>query len=97
MYEHEGMLYTISTDQNLGVWSLPPKGLPKHKYSIKFMTAELQSFFSSEADPGVIFMLLRDSVIRSMSPLGEGSQYLNEYWRHTKKFSKISKAICHTV
>ena len=94
----------ISTDQNLSIWGLPAYFArtahvaikePKHIYSIKFITSEIQSFFISEADPGVLFFLLRDSVIRSMAPLGTGSQYLNEYWKHTKKFNEIVRAVCH--
>lgn len=58
------------------------------------MTASTQSIFFCENDPKVIFILLKDSIIRSCIPLSEGSYFLNEYWKFTKKF-KITKAICH--
>lgn len=77
----------------MSVWNMS-KEIPKHQYSIKFNTSSTASIFSCEADPKVMFILLRDSIIRSSVPLGEGAYYLNEYWKYTKKF-KIVKAICH--
>ena len=41
-----------------------------------------------------MFLLLKDSIIRSAVPLGQGAYYLNEYWKFTKKF-KVLKAVCH--
>jgi hypothetical protein len=41
-----------------------------------------------------VFALLRDSAVRSFTPLEEGSHQLNEYWKFSKKF-KIKKAVCH--
>jgi hypothetical protein len=52
------------------------------------------AFFHSEIDPRNVFALLKDSNIRSFTPLEEGSHQLNEYWKFAKKY-KVKKAVCH--
>lgn len=66
----------------------------KYLYSIKFLTAAPTTIFTCEQDPYTLFFLLKDSIVRSCSPLDVGSHYLNEYWKFTKKY-KIVKAVCH--
>lgn len=95
IYEHQNHYFMISTDHNLTIWNNTKNGC-KYLYSIKFLTSSVQNFFFSESDPRNVFALLKDSIVRSFSPLDEGSHYLNEYWRFTKKY-KIKKAICHPV
>lgn len=65
-------------------------------YTIKFLTSSIQNFFYSENDPRNIFALLKDSAVRSFTPLDEGSHQLSEYWKFSKKY-KIKKAVCHTL
>jgi hypothetical protein len=87
----------ISTDHNLSVWQNSVNNMPiKNLYSIKFLTAYPLNIFFSENDHRTIFFLLRDSVIRSCSPLDKGAHYLNEYWKFTKKF-RIKKAVSHVT
>ena len=94
IYAYKNHLYFNSTDQNMSIWEIREAKPPKHKYSIKFLTSSVQSIFFCESDAKVMFLLLKDSIIRSSVPLGQGAYYLNEYWKFTKKF-KISKAVCH--
>ncbi len=86
----------VSTDHNLTIWQLAAgqSVQAKYLYSIKFLTAPVSYFFHAEHDPRTIFTLLKDSAIRSFSPLEEGSHQLNEYWKFSKKY-KIKKATCH--
>lgn len=63
-------------------------------YNIKFITAELTSIFYCQADPKIVFFLLKDSIIRSAVPLSTQNYYLNEYWKYTKKF-RVVKAVAH--
>jgi hypothetical protein len=46
-------------------------------YNIKFITAELTSIFYSEADNKTVFLLLKDSNIRSIVPFSTQNYYLN--------------------
>jgi hypothetical protein len=83
----------ISTDHNLSVW-LPTPQTVKFLFTIKFLTAPVAAFFHSEHDPRMLYALLKDSAIRSFSPLEEGSHQLSEYWKFSRKYS-IKKAITH--
>lgn len=95
IYQHVDRLYIISTDHNLTVWDIVSQpGKAKFIYTLKFLTASVNSFFYSESDPRNVFALLKDSAVRSFTPLDEGSHQLNEYWKFSKKF-KIKKAVCH--
>lgn len=94
IYQHTDRLYAISTDHNLSVWQIAPQGKVKFVYTLKFLTAAVQSFFYPESDPRNVFALLKDSAVRSFTPLDEGSHQLNEYWKFSKRF-KIKKAVCH--
>lgn len=87
-------LYSISTDQTLNMWWSTPTGTLVHKFTIKFLTSELESIFYSEADPNTLFFLLKDSFIRSVAPLSKSKWFLAEYWRHARKY-KIVKAVAH--
>lgn len=85
----------VSTDHNLTVWqTLPNKTEVKYLFSVKFLTSPVLSFFTSQDDPRNVFALLKDSNIRSFSPLEEGSHQLAEYWKFSKKYT-IKKACCH--
>jgi len=96
IYEHNNRLYIISTDHNLTIWMKSPNLTVKYLYTIKFLTSSIQNFFYSESDPRNIFALLKDSAVRSFTPLDEGSHQLSEYWKFSKKY-KIKKAVCHTT
>jgi hypothetical protein len=69
IYQHSERLYVISTDHNLTVWEKGPLGRVKYIYTLKFLTASVQSFFYSETDPRNVFALLKDSAVRSFTPL----------------------------
>jgi hypothetical protein len=95
IYRHLERLYLISTDHNLTIWQLqPPATAVKYLYAVKFLTAPVQFFFRGEKDPRTAFALLKDSAIRSFTPLEEGSHQINEYWKFSKKY-RIRKAVLH--
>ena len=95
IYEHNNRLYLVSTDHNLTIWQqMAHSSNVKYLYCIKFLTAPVQFFFHCENDPRTVFALLKDSAVRSFSPLEEGNHQINEYWKFSKKF-KIKKAMLH--
>lgn len=83
----------ISTDHNLTVWQHQKQDV-KYLYSIKFMTAPVQYFFHSQVEPKTVYALLKDSAIRSFTPLEEGGHQLSEYWKFSRKY-KVKKAVLH--
>ena len=85
----------ISTDHNMTIWQKHQNYRDvKYLYSIKFLTSPVQFFFHSEGDPRTVYALLKDSPIRSFTPLEEGNHQINEYWKFSKKY-KIKKAVLH--
>lgn len=96
IYGHLDRLYAVSTDHNLTIWQVQGKSETKYLYSIKFLTAPVQNFFYSESDPRNLFALLKDSAVRSFTPLEKGGNQINEYWKFSKKY-RIKKAMCHPL
>lgn len=45
IYAHQQRLYIISTDHNLSVWQQAPPDRLKYVYTLKFLTASVNSFF----------------------------------------------------
>ncbi len=77
----------------MSAWKIADSSI-QNIYNIKFITSEVASIFYSEADPKTAFFLLKDSNIRSATPLSTQNYFLNEYWKFTKKF-RILKAVMH--